>query len=211
MGTVFRALGHVWRSRCFLVASVICACTAPGARVALANETRLTIVESSPTCWPSNGYSDYTVTPADGWTFQAFHQGSVWFNIEGPPPPGTHVDWWSVGFSAPSPSVVLPGFYPDALNWGTDPSRPGFYFVSTGRGDTTATGFFHVYEAMYGTGGTMLSFAADFTYYGDSIEENYAIVQIRYNATIPEPSLPLGALGTSCCMLVRARRRRRDS
>jgi hypothetical protein len=51
----------------------------------------------------------------------------------------------------------------------------------------------------------VLTFAADFTHYGETILANYAIVEVRYNTTLPGPGTPwwVGFAG-----LVAVRRRR---
>jgi hypothetical protein len=68
-----------------------------------------------------------------------------------------------------------------------------------------ASGFFDVYEATYGPAGEVLSFAANFTHYGETNPANHAIVELRYNATVPEPSF-LGAGAGAALLLVRRRR-----
>ncbi len=73
-----------------------------------------------------------------------------------------------------------------------------------------AAGFFEVFEATYGPGGEVLSFSADFTHYGETNPNNYAIVQVRYNAAIPEPTsltlIALPAVGLAVVCVRRARR-----
>lgn len=152
--------------------------------------TRFTVVDSSPSSWVARGYDDYTVTPDLGWTFTAgrnFDNGVSIF-LEGPPPPGTTVTYWRLNFAAPFEEVITPGFYPDFQRFPfQDHDRPGLEFASTGRLDNRASGFFEVFEATYDAGGEVLSFAADFTHYGEENLNNYAIVEVRYNA-IPEPA-----------------------
>ncbi len=66
-----------------------------------------------------------------------------------------------------------------------------------------ASGFFDVLEATYAPDGTVLSFAADFTHYGEANQNNYAIVELRYNA-VPAPAAGLACIG----VLALSRRRR---
>ena len=152
-------------------------------------ETRFTVVNSSPTSWVARGYSNYTVTPDLDWVFTAgrnFDNG-VSMNLSGPPPQGTTVTNWFLNFAAPFGAEITPGFYPDFQRWPfQNPDRPGLEFGSTGRLDNRASGFFEVFEATYDSQGEVLSFSVDFTHYGEENPNNWAIVEVRYNA-IPEP------------------------
>ncbi len=158
--------------------------------------TRFTVVDSSPTSWVARGYNDYTVTPDLGWTFSArrnFDDG-VSIRLDGSPLAGTSVDYWNLDFAAPFEEVITPGFYPDFQRFPfQDADRPGLSFSSTGRLDNRASGFYEVFEATYGPTGEVLSFAADFTHYGEQDPNNWAIVEVRFNA-IPEPSTVILAL-----------------
>jgi hypothetical protein len=93
-------------------------------------------------------------------------------------------------FAAPFDNELVPGFYNDFQRWPfQDADRPGLAFGSTGRLDNRASGFFEVFEVSYSGVGEVLSFSADFTHYGETLTERYAIAELRYNATaIPEPS-----------------------
>jgi hypothetical protein len=107
------------------------------------------------------------------------------------------VDYWRLNFSAPFDALITPGSYPNFQRWPFQAAdRPGMEFASTGRLDNQAGGFFNGYEATYGPSGEVLSFAADFTHYGETTQANYAIAQIRYNATVPEP---VGAAVIAAC------------
>ncbi|TWU06894.1 PEP-CTERM motif protein [Symmachiella macrocystis] len=155
--------------------------------------TRFTVVDSSNTSWVARGYKDYMVTPSDGWTFtpsRNFDNG-IGFEITGPALSGTSVDRWFLNFAAPFDALIAPGVYNDFQRFPfQDTDRPGLEFGSTGRLDNTASGFFEVLEVTYGTTGEVLTFAANFTHYGEQDLNNYAIVEVRYNATaaVPEPS-----------------------
>lgn len=162
--------------------------------------TRFTVVDSSPSSWVARGYHDYTVSPALGWTFvpsRNFDNG-VGFNISGPALPGTAVTNWFLNFAAPFDAVLAPGLYSNFQRWPFQaPDRPGLEFGSTGRLDNEASGFFRILEVTYGSTGNVLTFAADFTHYGEMDPNRYAIVEVRYNASVvPEPgALTLSALG----------------
>ena len=147
-------------------------------------ETRLTIVTSSPTSWVARGFEDYTVSPDIGWTFipSRNYRDGVSFHIRGPALPGTTVDHWFLDFAAPFRAEITPGFYPDFQRFPfQDPDRPGLAFGSTGRLDNRASGFFEVFEATYDPSGDVLSFSADFTHFGETNPNNFAIVELRYN------------------------------
>lgn len=171
-------------------------------------ETRFTVVDSSPTSWVARGFSDYTVSPDTGWTFTAsrnFDNG-VNINLNGPALPGTSVTSWNLEFAAPFDALITPGFYPDFQRFPfQDSDRPGLSFSSTGRLDNMASGFFEVFDATYGVGGEVLSFAADFTHFGETNLNNYANVEIRYNTTVPEPGT---ATLTLLCAVAFLRRRK---
>jgi len=181
----------------------VCACSS----LAVAGVTRLTVVDSSPSSWVARGYSDYTVSPDLGWTFGAsrnFDNG-IGPNLLGPALPGTSVSSWRLNFAAPNNAEIIPGFYDDFARFPfQNSSQPGLEFSSTGRLDNRASGFFNVLEATYDTNGDVLSFAADFTHYGEQNLNNWAIVEVRYNATIPEPkTMVLAVLSLGGMLLLR--------
>ena len=174
--------------------------------------TRFTVVDSSPTSWVARGLQDYTVTPELGWTFDVSRNfdNSIGFDIFGPALPGTSVSHWFIDFAAPFDEALQPGFYPDFERWPFQaPDRPGLAFGSSGRLDNRASGFFEILEVTYGAGGSVFSFAADFTHYGETNVNNYAIAELRFNAganAAPEPSsLLLVAVGGCLCFARRGR------
>lgn len=179
-----------------------------GARAGVV-ETRFTVVDSSPTSWVARGYSDYTVSPDIDWTFSVsrnFDNG-IGLDIRGSALPGTSVTNWFLNFAAPFSVPITPGFYPDLQRFPfQDNDRPGLEFGSTGRLDNRASGFFEVFEATYGLDGEVLAFAADFTHYGETNLNNYAIVEVRYNATIPEPGTATLAVFGALAFLIRRRK-----
>ena len=150
--------------------------------------TRLTVVESSSTSWVARGLENYTVTPDLGWTFtpsRNFDDG-IGFYITGPAlPDASDIDSWNVEFAAPFNDELTPGVYSDFQRWPfQDSDRPGLSFSSTGRTDNVASGSFEVLEVTYGPDGEVLSFAADFTHYGEANAGNFAVVELRYNSTV---------------------------
>jgi len=170
-------------------------------------ETRLTIVTSSPSSWVARGYEDYTVSPAAGWTFTPSrnYDNGVSFYITGPPLSGTTVDYWFLDFAAPFEDELAPGSYPDFQRFPfQDADRPGLAFGGSGRLDNMASGFFEILDVTYGPGGEVLSFAADFTHFGETNPNNFAVVELRYNA-IPEPGAAF-LVGLGLVHLAAARR-----
>lgn len=171
-----------------------------------ATPTRFTIVDSSPTSWVARGYDNYTVDPDVGWNFTASGGGStVRIFASGSPLPGTSVDYWDITFDAPDNSPLTPGVYSNFQRYPfNDPGRPGVSFSSTGRLDNMAAGTFRVWEITYGLSNQIASFAADFTHYGETNINNYAIAQVRFNSFAPEPA-SLAALAASSLLLLRRR------
>lgn len=172
-------------------------------------DTRFTIVDSSPTSWVAHGLSDYTVSAETGWMFTTARNSSNGATIQawGAPLPETDELSWYLNFAAPLGAEITPGFYPDFQRFPfQDWHWPGLEFRSTSRGNNRASGFFEVYEVTYDPAGEVLSFAADFTHYGEEDPDNWAIVEVRYNATVPDPgTATLAALGA---FLTLCRRRR---
>ena len=158
----------------------------------LANaETRFTVIDSSPTSWVARGYHNYTVSPAINWNFQVNNGGNALaFNLTGTPPGGTTVDNWFMTFGAPGNAVITPGVYANFQRWPfNDATHPGLSFGSTGRLDNAASGTFEVLEVTYGPGNQVLTFAANFTHYGEANTNNWAICELRYNSTVPAPGV----------------------
>jgi hypothetical protein len=172
-------------------------------------ETRFTVVDSSPTSWVARGYHNYTVSPAVNWNFQVTSGGAnhtIGFNITGTPLPGTDVDNWFLTFAAAGNVLITPGVYANFQRWPfNDATQPGLEFGSTGRLDNMASGTFEVQEATYNGSGQLLTFAANFTHYGETNVNNYAICELRYNS-VPAPGLGAVALGAMAPVATRRRR-----
>ena len=102
------------------------------------------------------GGQRFALTPADG-TFSTSRTGG-----------GVHVgfmgsDLWDLYFVPPSGATLTPGVYEGATRWPfQSPTTPGLSVSGAGRGCNTLTGRFTVLEAVYGPGGAVLRFAADY-------------------------------------------------
>jgi hypothetical protein len=69
---------------------------------------------------------------------------------------------WEAAFPAAGNAVLVPGSYENATRIPfQSPVNPGINISGWGRGCNTITGRFDVLEAVYGTGGKVLRFAAD--------------------------------------------------
>jgi hypothetical protein len=122
-------------------------------------------------------------TPADG-TFVASRNSdsgvTITFN-------GGSVATWTLAFSGPADAVLVPGSYEDALRWPfQSPTGPGLSVTGAGRGCNTLTGRFDVLEAVYGTSGQVLRFAADFEQHCEGIGPAL-FGGVRYHSTIAAP------------------------
>lgn len=161
-----------------------------------ATMTEFNIVDSSPTSWVARGFQDYTVSPELGWTFTPSrnYDNGVSFNITGPELPDTNVDRWRLDFAAPFEEELTPGVYNNFQRFPfQDSDLPGMGFGSTGRGNNRASGSFEVLEVSYDDFGDVLSFAADFTHYGEENTDDFAMGEIRFNSepdgvTVTEPT-----------------------
>jgi hypothetical protein len=144
---------------------------------------------SSPSSWVGNG-TTRLIIPEDGHTFTMSSSSStVTFSITDfrvfP-----NFDWWYVDFSTGDGSPFQPGTtYSNATRYPFNNSAPGLSFVGNGRGDNTLTGYFTVLAATYDQNTMLTSFAADFVQYDEGIASWWNIGQIRYNYTVPEPSV----------------------
>jgi hypothetical protein len=124
-------------------------------------------------------------TPADG-TFVAarnFDNG-VTIDFSG-------VAWWTLAFSAPGDAPLMPGTYENATRWPfQSPTAPGLSVSGSGRGCNTVAGRFEVLEAVYGPGGQVLRFAADFEQHCEGMVPAL-FGGVRYHSTIPAPPVQL--------------------
>lgn len=125
-------------------------------------------------------------TPADG-TFVAarnFDGGvTVSFN-------GGMVNW-NLAFAAPGDALLVPGSYENATRWPfQSPTGAGLDVSGSGRGCNIVAGRFDVLEAVYGGGGQVLRFAADFEQHCEGMEPAL-FGAVRYHSTIAAPPVQL--------------------
>ena len=99
----------------------------------------------------------WTVTPVDG-TFAVERNSANGVTVS-----FAGVDHWYLDFSAPRAETLIPGPYEAATRFPfNSPTAPGLDVYGAGRGCNDLTGRFDVLEAVFGPGGEVLSFAADF-------------------------------------------------
>jgi hypothetical protein len=140
---------------------------------------------SSPTSWVGGGQTEL-ITPADGYTFDAsqnFDNG-VSLSITNFP----IKEWWYLDFAAPNNVPLTPGTYLGAARFPfQNPGQPGLSFTGDGRGDNILTGYFNVLEVQYGSGNSIISFAADFVQYDEGNMDWWNQGSIRFNSSLPIP------------------------
>lgn len=160
--------------------------------------------ESSPESWVGHGLT-VLATPEDGYSFvaQRNYDNGVTFHIESPS------DYWHLDLAAPYEATLVPGFYDNAARFPfQEIDQPGLSFSGNHRGNNKNSGHFTVLEAVYGAGGTVESFAVDFSQYGEENPLWWINGQVRYNSDvpyIPEPSTVL-LMGLGGLALLRKRR-----
>ena len=125
-------------------------------------------------------------TPSDG-TFVAarnFDNGvSIGFN-------GGMVTW-NLAFAAAGDAVLVPGSYENATRWPfQSPTGAGLDVSGSGRGCNVVAGRFDILEAVYGPGGQVLRFAADFEQHCEGLEPAL-FGAVRYHSTIAAPPVQL--------------------
>ena len=105
--------------------------------------------------------------------------------------------WWTLAFSAPGDALLVPGPYENATRWPfQSPTAPGLSVSGSGRGCNTVAGRFDVLEAVYGPGGQLLRFAADFEQHCEGMVPAL-FGGVRYRSSIPAPALSCRFLAAS--------------
>jgi hypothetical protein len=141
----------------------------------------------------------FTLTPVDG-TFSASGSSS---NLAALSFAGA--DSWTANFAAPGSAPLTPGVYTGAARYPFQPSNsPGMNISGAGRGCNTLTGQFTVLEAVYGTGGALQRFAADYEQHCEGGAPALA-GSVRYNSTFPLPPQPNDYYTVTPCRLLDTR------
>lgn len=95
-------------------------------------------------------------------------------------------EWWYLDMAAPNEMLLQVGAYEGAMRYPfQDYGKPGLTLAGNGRGCNRSYGRFDVLEAVYGSNGDVLSFAADFEQHCEQPTAPALYGQIRYNSNIP--------------------------
>jgi hypothetical protein len=120
---------------------------------------------------------------------------------------------FSMNFAAPGNVPLASGDYLGVTRYPYQTATAGgLNFSAYGNGDNTLGGYFTVLDVSYGSGNSILSFAADFMQYdgGDLAKWNQGIIRFNSAVAVPEPhtsGLLVCAIGTAL-LTVRCRRLR---
>src|SRR4051812_43016591 len=123
-----------------------------------------------------------TYTPADGTFTIGSSTSAVTGRVLGP----SFSFWWDFNFSAPAGAPLVPGVYNTARRYPFTAFN-GLSFSGSGAGCNTLTGRFVVLEAVYGSGGTVLKFAADFEQHCEDADAGL-FGAIRFHSDVPSLS-----------------------
>ena len=140
--------------------------------------------------WVGGGNSEME-TPLGGFVFTASknYDNGVSISITGP-----NSTNWEIDTASANNTPLTLGTYVAATRFPFQASgTPGFSWYGDGRGDNQSTGTFNVLDIQYGSGSTIVSFAADFVQYDELATNAWDIGSIRYNSTVPitYPGAPL--------------------
>ncbi|MGB0767544.1 MAG: PEP-CTERM sorting domain-containing protein [Phycisphaeraceae bacterium] len=201
----------------FVIPVTACVCVAACWVDVAAQETSFSY-DSSPLSWIGRGYTDYRITPDDGWSFEGTRnqvdgsnaENALTFSLRNllpndPEDPQPARDWL-IEFAAPDRQLIVPGLYEGATRFPFQPDdKPGIDISGTRRGEFDLAGTFEVLEAVYAADGTLDRFAVDFTTIEDNNPAEWIVAELRYNSLVPEPaSAALFAAG----LVLTVRRRR---
>jgi hypothetical protein len=161
------------------------------------------------------GFVNYSVTPADGWTFSASASADHSYvrlrtrSLDPNAPLNNY--YWDLDLEATTGNVLTPGFYPGATRYPFNAANePGMWLSGNHLGHNTITGYYTVLEAVFGPGTTVNRFAVDFRQYGNGDPNVWVDGKFRFNATVPEPAT-FGLLLLAAPAIVVAGRRRSRS
>lgn len=160
-----------------IAVSLVFICASP------AHATFILSFDSAPGSWVGQGESRY-ITQDDGYSLQVrdLHGHGVEFYINNP----DIRDYWNLQLAAPNGDPLVVGLYENTARWPfVDPDQAGLTFTGNYRGNNRNAGFFEVLEIEYDPFGTLTSFAADFTQYGEENLDWWIIGSLRFNSAIP--------------------------
>jgi hypothetical protein len=176
------------------VTLALAACSAAG-------QTTAFYFISSPTSWVGHGETRLVLPSEASFaaTRNVYNGVSLSINTGDP-----HFIWL-LDFNAPNRVPLAVGTYLNAIRYPSyPPSLPGLNFSYDGRGDNTLTGYFDILEIQYGSGNSIVSFAADFVQYDEGNMDWWNQGSIRFNSSlpIPEPAVP-SLMIVGCAILLR--------
>lgn len=174
-----------------VLALVAAVTMASGTEALAANQFYYT---SSPTSWVGGGET-VTVGEDNGFTIVAsrnYDNGvSFAINDDATNPDFWSQRWWYLDFAAPNNATLTPGEYDNATRWPfQSANEAGLSFSGNGRGNNTLTGSFTVLASEFAQDGSVLSFAADFVQYDETMVDAWNHGSIRYNSSIPIAAVP---------------------
>jgi hypothetical protein len=162
-------------------------CASAVASPGRADAATLLYFKSEPGDYIGQGQT-FTLTPANGTITTSRPGGGVEIAFN------SATSWWYLDFVPPAGAPLAPGVYEGATRFPfQSPTAPGLDVSGNGRGCNTLTGRFVVLEAVYGAGGSVDNFAADYEQHCEG--GNPALFgSVRINSNVPlAPRLSVGA------------------
>jgi hypothetical protein len=162
--------------------------TADWPTLALAQSTYFKFT-STPGSWVGHGYLNYSITPANGWNFNATASTDHRFIrlSARDPRPGAPTSnyYWDLELETPDGSPLAPGFYGGATRYPfNDPGEPGLTLSGNHRGNNMNTGYFTVLEADFGAGSTVNRFAVNFRQHDEGSANKWVDGHLRLKSLV---------------------------
>ncbi len=93
--------------------------------------------------------------------------------------------FWHLDLSAPAGQTLAVGLYTSTVIYPVlTGGNPGLNFYGDGRGNSTLSGSFEVFEITYNTDGSLASFAANFTQHDQTLPDRWNNGGIRFNSDV---------------------------
>ena len=93
--------------------------------------------------------------------------------------------FWHLDLSAPAGQALAVGLYTSTVIYpALTGEHPGLNFYGDGRGNSTLSGSFEVFEVSYNTDGSLASFAANFTQHDQTLSDRWNNGGIRFNSDV---------------------------